>query len=84
MLKDGIIEEAKSKWANPLLIIHEKPDCIGNKKYSLVIDYISLNREIKDEKWSLGSNFGVTRESLVFFEFGPQARLLSGRIGRSK
>jgi len=55
MLKNGIIEEAKSQWSAPLLIVPKKPDHDGVKKYRVVIDYRLLNREIQDEKWPLGS-----------------------------
>lgn len=53
MLKDGIIEEARSEWSAPLLIVPKKSadNCI--KKWRIVIDYRKLNKQIQDEKFPL-------------------------------
>lgn len=53
MLQDGIIEEAKSEWSSPLLIVPKKPDKNGVKKFRVVLDYRLLNKQIKDDKFPL-------------------------------
>lgn len=53
MLQDGIIEEAKSEWSAPLLLVPKKADNNGNKKFRLVIDYRGCNTQLQDEKWPL-------------------------------
>lgn len=53
MLKEGIIEETRSKWSAPLLIVPKKVDQNGNKKWRVVIDYRQLNKQIQDDKFPL-------------------------------
>ncbi|KAG7309510.1 hypothetical protein JYU34_005483 [Plutella xylostella] len=54
MLKDGIIEEAKSPWNSPLLLVPKKQDAVtGQKKWRVVIDYRKLNNHIQDDKFPL-------------------------------
>ncbi len=53
MLQDGIIEEARSEWSAPLLIVPKKADSNGNKKWRVVIDYRQLNKRIEDDKFPL-------------------------------
>lgn len=53
MLKNGIIEKAKSPWSAPLLIVPKKVDQNGNKRSRLVIDYRLLNQKIEDDKFPL-------------------------------
>ena len=56
MLKDGIIEEAKSSaWSSPLLIFPKKSGPNGEKKWRIVIDYRELNKQIEDDKFPLPS-----------------------------
>lgn len=55
MLHDGVIEEAKSAWSAPLLIVPKKADKTGVKQYRVVIDYRKLNQKIEDEKFPLPS-----------------------------
>lgn len=55
LLKAGIIEETKSEWSSPLLIVPKKVDENGNKKWRVVIDYRLLNKNIKDDKFPLPS-----------------------------
>lgn len=53
MLRDGVIEETKSEWSSPLLIVPKKVDNNGNKKWRVVIDYRLLNKQIRDDKFPL-------------------------------
>lgn len=53
LLKDDIIEEARSEWSSPLLIVPKKSDSSGNKKWRVVIDYRLLNKNVQDEKFPL-------------------------------
>lgn len=39
LLQDGIIEEARSEWSSPLLLVPKKVDNNGNKSFRVVIDY---------------------------------------------
>lgn len=55
MLKDGIIEEAKSSWSSPILIVPKRLDQSGLQKWRIVIDYRLLNKQIKDDKFPLPS-----------------------------
>lgn len=48
MLEDDIIEEAKSEWSSPLLLVLKRADEQGNKKWRLVIDYRLVNKTIQD------------------------------------
>ncbi|KAK9717364.1 Reverse transcriptase (RNA-dependent DNA polymerase) [Popillia japonica] len=53
MLADGIIEETRSNWSSPLLIVPKKPDCHGNKQWRIVVDYRLLNKNIEDDRFPL-------------------------------
>ena len=55
MLQQGIIEEAKSEWSSPLLIVPKKADKMGEKKWRVVVDYRLLNRQLEDDKFPLPS-----------------------------
>lgn len=55
MLKDGIIEEARSEYSSPLLIVPKKVDAKGNKKWRVVIDYRLLNKQLKCDRFPLPS-----------------------------
>lgn len=52
MLKDGIIEETKSEWNSPLLLVPKKSDN-DSKKWRLVIDYRKVNTNLQDDKFPL-------------------------------
>lgn len=58
MLEDGMIEETRSAWSSPLLLVPKKLDSSGVKKWRVVIDYRKLNNQIKDDKFPL-PNEGV-------------------------
>lgn len=53
LLNDGIIEETKSSWSSPLLIVPKKNDSQGNKQWRVVIDYRLLNKNIEDDRFPL-------------------------------
>jgi len=53
--KEGIIENAKSEWSSPILLVPKKTDAAGNKKWRLVIDYRCLNEKLQDEKFPLAN-----------------------------
>lgn len=53
MLDDGIIEECRSAWSSPLLLVPKKLDSLGIKKWRVVIDYRKLNEKIQDDKFPL-------------------------------
>lgn len=53
MLRAGIIEETRSPWSSPVLIVPKKSDINGTKKWRLVIDYRLLNKQIEDDKFPL-------------------------------
>lgn len=53
MLADGIVEESKSAWSSPLLLVPKKPDASGEKKWRVVIDYRKVNDQIQDDKFPL-------------------------------
>lgn len=53
MLDDGMIEETRSAWSSPLLLVPKKSDSTGAKKWRVVIDYRKLNNQIKDDKFPL-------------------------------
>lgn len=53
MLNDGIIEESRSPWSSPLLLVPKKSDSTNGKKWRVVIDYRKLNNEIQDDKFPL-------------------------------
>jgi transposase InsO family protein len=55
MLTDGIIEESRSEWSSPILLVPKKADKNGNKKWRVVIDYRRLNEKIQDEKFPLAN-----------------------------
>lgn len=52
MLKDGIIEETRSSWSSPLLIVPKKGNIDGDKA-RIVFDYRGLNEKIEDDKFPL-------------------------------
>lgn len=53
MLDTGIIEEARSPWSSPLLLVPKKLDSNNEKKWRVVIDYRKLNNQIQDDKFPL-------------------------------
>lgn len=53
MQQEGIIEEARSEWSSPLLVVGKKADHNNQKKYRVVVDYRLLNKQIQDEKFPL-------------------------------
>lgn len=55
MIKKGIIEETRSEWSSPLLIVPKKLDNSGQKKWRVVIDYRQLNKHIEDDRFPLPS-----------------------------
>jgi hypothetical protein len=63
MIEDGIIEEARSAWSSPLLLVPKKVDTNGIKKWRIVIDYRKLNEKIQDDKFPL-PNIAEILESL--------------------
>lgn len=52
MLKDNIIEKAKSEWNSPILLVPKKSSD-DTKKWRLVIDYRKLNNVLEDDKFPL-------------------------------
>lgn len=53
MQADGIIEECRSAWSSPLLLVPKKLDSTGIKKWRVVIDYRKLNENVQDDKFPL-------------------------------
>lgn len=53
MLNDGIIEETRSPWNSPLLLVPKKTDNTGAKRWRVVIDYRKLNNQVQDDKFPL-------------------------------
>lgn len=53
MLDDGVIEETRSAWSSPLLLVPKKVDPSGIKKWRVVLDYRKLNNQIQDDKFPL-------------------------------
>ena len=53
MIKDKVIEPAKSPWSAPLLIAPNKKKTTKEKKWPVVIDYRKLNTKIKNDKFPL-------------------------------
>lgn len=53
MLDNDIIEESRSEWSSPVLLVPKKSDSHGNKKWRIVIDYRKLNDRLKDDKFPL-------------------------------
>lgn len=43
MLENKIIEESKSPWCSPILLVKKKPDENGNKSFRFCIDFRKLN-----------------------------------------
>lgn len=52
MLENDIIEEAKSEWSSPILLVPKKTSN-QDKKWRLVVDYRKLNNCIVDDKFPL-------------------------------
>lgn len=53
MLKNKIIEPAKSAWSAPLLIVPKKSNDSEEKKWRVVIDFRLLNKKLMDDKFPL-------------------------------
>lgn len=53
MLKNDIIEETRSPWSAPLLVVPKKLDGTNEKKWRVVIDYRELNERIVADKFPL-------------------------------
>lgn len=51
MIDSDIIEEAKSEWSSPILLVPKKSE--NDKKWRLVVDYRKLNDCIVDDKFPL-------------------------------
>lgn len=52
MIEDDVIEETKSAWSSPILLVPKK-SISGEKKFRLVIDYRKLNEKIVDDRFPL-------------------------------
>ncbi|KAG7301395.1 hypothetical protein JYU34_014336 [Plutella xylostella] len=53
MLNNDIIEETKSEWSSPILLVPKKIDATGEQKFRLVIDYRKLNEKIENDRFPL-------------------------------
>lgn len=53
MLDNNVIEESRSEWSSPLLLVPKKSDSSGGKRWRIVIDYRKLNQTVQDEKFPL-------------------------------
>lgn len=53
MLQDNIIEESRSEWSSPLLLVPKKADSTGQKRWRIVVDYRKLNQNLQDDKFPL-------------------------------
>uniref|UniRef100_A0AB38Z1K8 RNA-directed DNA polymerase n=1 Tax=Biju errantivirus TaxID=3078397 RepID=A0AB38Z1K8_9VIRU len=53
MLKDGIIRPSRSPWNSPVWVVTKKEDASGEKKFRLVIDYRTLNKKTKSDKYPM-------------------------------
>lgn len=53
LLKNDIIEPAKSPLSSPLLVVPKKADINGEKKWRVVIDFRDLNDRIIGDKFPL-------------------------------
>lgn len=53
MIKDDIIEETRSEWNSPLLVVPKKSDKDGNRKWRVVVDYRQLNQKLEYDKFPL-------------------------------
>lgn len=53
MLDNDIIEEAKSEWSSPILLVPKKATGNQEKQWRLVVDYRKLNDCIVDDKFPL-------------------------------
>lgn len=54
MTKNGIIEEARSEWNSPMLLVPKK-SCNDRKKWRMVIDYRKVNNALQDDRFELGN-----------------------------
>ncbi|KAK9736122.1 Reverse transcriptase (RNA-dependent DNA polymerase) [Popillia japonica] len=52
MLADGIIEETKSSWSSPILLVPKK-STPGNSRVRAVIDYRLVNKNLEDYRFPL-------------------------------
>lgn len=52
MLADGIIEETKSNWSSPLLLVPKKGTS-GSSRSRVVIDYRLVNKQLEDDRFPL-------------------------------
>lgn len=52
MKRDDIIEDAKSEWNSPILVVPKKAS-EDNKKWRLVIDFRKINQVLQDDKFPL-------------------------------
>jgi Reverse transcriptase (RNA-dependent DNA polymerase) len=55
MLKDDIIEPARSEWSSPIIVVPKKPDAQGNKRWRVVLDYRRLNACLEDDRFPLAN-----------------------------
>lgn len=52
MLEDGIIEETRSEWNSPVLLVPKK-SANDKRKWRMVIDYRKVNEKLQDDKFPL-------------------------------
>lgn len=85
MLDDGIIEESRSPWSSPLLLVPKKFDSSGKQKWRVVIDYRKLNDKVQDDKFPL-PNISEILDSLAGAIYFTHLDLFQGfyQIGLSK
>lgn len=51
LLANDIIQESKSPWNSPIIIVNKKDDESGKKKFRMVIDYRELNAKTIDDRF---------------------------------
>lgn len=51
LLQNDIIQESKSPWNSPIIIVNKKDDESGRKKFRMVIDYRELNAKTIDDRF---------------------------------
>lgn len=51
LINNKIIQESKSPWNSPIIIVNKKNDESGQKKFRMVIDYRELNAKTIDDRF---------------------------------